>query len=343
VTHQDVKFASPLAGYPVGVYNAGPDAHMLVTTAPRFIEPVSGDYSTILALLSQQLGGEQLPYFLAWLKTAVSSVRSHRYVPGQALCLLGAPGTAKTFVQDHIITPLLGGRDAKPYQYMTGQTPFNSDLFIGEHLVISDENAHTDLASRVNFGTKIKDICVNHRQKLHAKHREGVMTSPLWRLSLSCNDEPENLRILPPVDAAIADKLMLLKVDMPDCLPSEDRREEFADKIKSELPAFAAYLEAYVIPQGIKSNRYGVSHFHHPDILAALDELAPETELLNLIDIELWKGALADDLWEGTSTELSQRLTSTSSQVRAPAQHMLRSSQTCGRYLKRLAGSLEEE
>jgi hypothetical protein len=341
VTYQNVALAGTLAGYPVGVYRVGPHTLILVTTSPEFIDPVPGDCQTIMTLLRQQLGEEQLLYMLGWLKVGINSVKTHQHMPGQALVLCGVAGSAKTFVQDHLITPLLGGRDAKPYQYMTGATPFNADLFAGEHLVISDENAHTDLASRRDFGTRIKDICVNHRQKLHAKYKTGFMASPFWRLSVSCNDEPENMMILPPMDPSIADKIMLLKVDMPTCLPDDEHREEYSDEFRSELPAFAAYLEEFVIPEELRSSRYGVTHFHHPDLVDALDGLAPEMELLDLIDMDLWRIQPIREVWEGTAAELYSALIGESSQVRTQAKATVRNGILCGRYLTRLTKKKE--
>jgi hypothetical protein len=34
---------------------------------------------------------------------------------------------------------------------------------------------------------------------------------PFWRLSITLNDEPENLLILPPLDESLGDKIMLLR------------------------------------------------------------------------------------------------------------------------------------
>src|SRR6266478_86630 len=169
ITSQNVDLVGPLAGYPTGVYACGANERILVTNAPQFVEPIAGDYSTILTLLRQQLGEVQLPYLLGWLKVAVNSLRTHRYTPGQAVAFAGPGGVGKTFVQEHIVTPLLGGRMARPYQYMSGQTPFNAELCKAEHLMISDEIGKTDLESRTEFGAKLKDICVNHSQKLHGK------------------------------------------------------------------------------------------------------------------------------------------------------------------------------
>jgi len=57
---------------------------------------------------------------------------------------------ASRFMQK-ILTPILGGRAARPYRYMIGTTDFNSDLFLAEHLMIEDEAAATDISSRKHF------------------------------------------------------------------------------------------------------------------------------------------------------------------------------------------------
>ena len=53
----------------------------------------------------------------------------------------------------NLITPLLGGRVANPYHYMTGKSNFNSELFGAEHLMIEDEPASTRIEARRNTGS----------------------------------------------------------------------------------------------------------------------------------------------------------------------------------------------
>jgi hypothetical protein len=335
ITSQNVDLVGPLAGYPTGVYECGPNERILVTNAPRFVEPVSGDCSTIITLLRQQLGDGQLPYLLGWLKVAVNSVRTHRYTPGQAVAFAGPGGVGKTFVQEHIVTPLLGGRMARPYQYMSGQTPFNAELCKAEHLMISDEIGKTDLESRTEFGAKLKDICVNHSQKLHGKHKDGYTIRPYWRLTISLNNNEQYMKILPPLDESVMDKLTLFKLEKPDCLPTDEQREAFAAAIASELPAFAHFLESFAIPVEIRSNRYGVAHYHHPELVDLMTQLEKEGELLELIDMELWPDG-AGDPFKGTATELYNRLTSSVSNVQRRVEHLVRGGTWCGRLLAKL-------
>ena len=100
---------------------------------------------------------------------------------------------------------------ASPHAYMTGVTPFNSELFRAEHLVIEDNTASTDIRARRAFGALLKTITVNEDQPCFGKGREALNLTPFWRLFISANDEPENLMVLPPIDESVTDKLIPLK------------------------------------------------------------------------------------------------------------------------------------
>jgi hypothetical protein len=47
------------------------------------------------------------------------------------------------------------------------------------------------------------------------------------------------------------------------------------------------------LPKEIQGDRFGVTHFHHPELLQALEESAPEMKLLALID-ELFQAGNLD-------------------------------------------------
>ena len=196
----------------------------------------------------------------------------------------------------------------------------------------------TRLEDRRNFGAKIKEITANEGQRLHAKHRDALVLPVFWRLSVSVNDEPENLMILPPMDESLADKIILLKTRKA-VLPCETETQEGRARcwqtLTAELPAFVAHLLAWQIPDTLRSHRYGVKEFHHPDILRTLAELAPESKLAELIDAELFSVMPAPD-WTGSAAELERRLTG-SSQLGYDARRVLTFNTACGVYLSRLA------
>ena len=76
---------------------------------------------------------------------------------------------------------------------MSGATEFNGELFGCEHLMIEDDIGSTDFRARRNFGTRIKEFTVNEVQSCHAKNRQAINLKPFWRLSITLNEEPENL------------------------------------------------------------------------------------------------------------------------------------------------------
>ena len=338
-THFDVAFAGPLAGHFKGIMECC-GGRILVTDSPRLIEPTHANWPTIGGLLSNLFGNgdfDQRPYVFGWLKVAVQALREGISRPGQVLAMAGPRECGKSLLQNHIITPLLGGRTAKPFRYMSGNTDFNGELFGAEHLTIEDESSSTDIRSRRHLGARIKDFTVNETQSHHAKSRQAITLRPFWRVSISLNDEPENLLILPPLDESLADKIMLLKAQKrPMPMPTQTlaERERFKATIASELPAFVHFLlHQYEIPEELKSDRFGVAHYHHPELVEALDDLSPQLRLLALLDGVLFNTSAAG-AWEGTADRLERELRD------SPSGHevgrLLTFNTACGVYLSRL-------
>lgn len=108
----------------------------------------------------------------------------------------------------------------------------------------------------------------------------------------------------------------------------------------SELPAFIWHLIHWEIPAELKSDRFGVKHYHHPDLLAAIDAMAPEVRLLEIIDMQMsWCGEPSPDRtdkWSGTAVSL-QSLLLQSSLVGYEARQLLSWPNAAGTYLGRLA------
>lgn len=345
---KDVRYHGPLAGRASGFYNED-GVRFLVTDSPQIVEPVPGECQTILALLAGLVGtdpehGErQLVTLTSWLKVGYEALRAGKRQPGQAPAFAGPVGCGKSLLQQ-IITALLGGRSAKAMRYMSGHTPFNSDLFGAEHLILEDEQSSTDIRARMNMAAHIKAVAVNDVHSCHGKGRDAVSLRPFWRASISLNDQEESLLVLPPITADIADKLILLrcqrpKVDFP--TGTHDLRNAYWLRLMAELPAFAYFLTQYRIPSELQDQRFGVRYFHHPDLVESLRSLAPEAKLLELIDRELWQNR--EQRWEGTAGELESRLRSEFSTVRREADRLFYWPNACGTYLGRIAKADESK
>src|SRR5258708_31710210 len=105
--------------------------------------------------------------------------------------------------------------------------------------------------------------------------------------------------------------------------------------LKAELPHCLHFLLNWQIPAELVSQRYGIAHYQHPEILTALGTLAPETILLELIDAELF-GSPAPGSWEGTASELERKLTGEASDVKREAGKLFTFPTACGTYIWRL-------
>lgn len=331
VNKNTVAYAGPLAGHKIGLLCLQSGQHVLVTSEAKPIQPAKGKMPRLEAYFDQ-LFGEQLLYALLWLKVALEALHKGTFRPGQILVLAGPSGCGKSLFQK-LVTVLFGGRQGKPYRYMTGGTQFNFELCGAEHLTIEDESAKMDIRSRREFGASIKDFTVNEFTSIHAKGKDATLTLPLFkRCTLSVNDEPENLMILPPLDPSLADKITILKCSRAKFWT--DDRDKIWSALTAELPALVYYLRQMRIPKDLQDPRFGVVAYQHPEILEMLTAISPETRMLDFIDAILF--AKDDDApWQGTAAELEKELLGSSSFV-WQVQKLLNFSSACGTFLARL-------
>lgn len=335
---QDVLYAGPLAGHGVGLHEMC-GQRILVTRGPRLIAPASGDCPTIEKLIIGLLDDpehDQIGHLMGWLKVGYEALSQGQLRHGQALAIAGPRDCGKSLLQN-LITEVFGGRSAKPYRYMCGATEFNGDLFGAEHLMIEDEVAFTDIRARRHFGARIKDFTVNTVQSCHAKNRQALSLKPFWRVSITLNDEPENLLILPPIDESLEDKIILLRAKKAPMSMETNTLEgylRFKAQLHAEIPQFLNLLVNYRISPAMRSDRFGVTHFQHPVLLSALSEMSPEMRLLGLIDAAL---AERDEVgqWTGTATDLERMLFE--SKGGFEARRLLDWNNATGTYLGRLA------
>jgi len=352
-TEHDVAYAGPLAGYRSGLTECC-GQRILVTTSPTLIPPIAGEWPMLRRFLDSLLFDnhyDQRQYVFAWLKIGYEALRERLWRGGPAMALAGRRGCGKSLLQN-LFTEILGGRSAKPYRYMSGGTQFNADLFGAEHLMIEDEHSSTDIRSRRAFGSNIKQFTSNRTQSCHGKNRQALTLTPFWRVSISVNDEPEAMMVLPPlsdsVHDSLGDKIILLsaqKAEMP--LPTVENGEwqMFWRTLIGELPAFLDFLVHWNIPGELRHPRFGVKAWQHPRLLTALDALAPETRLLVLIDEVIFteiedppgtkNGIHREVTWEGTAEQLERRLCISS--FDNEARRLLSWPSATGTYLGRLA------
>jgi hypothetical protein len=344
-TEKYVEYAGPLAGRKRGLHSYE-GHHLLATCSPTVIKAKRGKYPTIKKFIQRLLGGDehadvQCDRFMGWLKAARMAMLAGERRPGQALVLAGPADCGKTQLIDQIVVPSIGGRSGKAYSYLSGATRFNSDLIGAEVLVADDETNNTHLASRRTFGEGIKGALFPAAIQMEGKFRDPYSFPLLWRVVIAVNDDAASLMVLPPLTKDISNKLMILRcqrgVDI-----SEGEFEQWRSGIKEEMPAFLHAVELFQVTEdGPEFSRCGVSTFHHPDIVRAVEEMSPERQLLALIDGSNSQGGPRDISlpWDGSALDLQTLMTEQGAYGHKEASKLLDFHTTLGKLLSTLAGS----
>ncbi len=234
--------------------------------------------------------------------------------------------------------PCLGNRVDEPYQFLSGKSEHNGNMFTAEVLKIDDQTAFTDIASRRAFGIAIKRITGNDESSCHAKYKQPLVLPVFWRLVIAANDEDENLMILPPIDVSIEDKIMLFRCEkqtMPMPTRTLKERKALEQVVRKELPAFCHYLLEWQIPSELVGGRFGVKEFHHPQIIEILRRLSPEHRLLELIAGCLFRSPVTEP-WEGTLIEFEKELTASDSPMQHEAKKLFSFTNAAQTYMQRL-------
>ena len=274
-----IDWYGKLAGQLAGVFEDR-GKRLLVVQSPEFLDQKEGDWPTISHLLNHMLVTEdsdiQLKTFLGWLSVAVKSLYSLEHSLGQAMVFAGAPKSGKTLTLDKIIVPLLGGRMGKPFNFMSGKTRFNKELFEAEVQVIDDEASSDKRTDRTGLKAQIKQMTATRDHRLEAKGVDAVMVSPFWRLVIAVNNNPEAISVLPLLSDDVADKVIVLAVNDGPVMPiDKDEKLLKIKKIEQELPCFLDYLLKYEIEESMSDDRFGITAYHNPEMSSIL--LAPET------------------------------------------------------------------
>ncbi|MCX6924532.1 MAG: hypothetical protein NT154_15150 [Verrucomicrobia bacterium] len=316
IFEEGVDYAGPLSGFRAGLHQVG-TRKLLVTRSYTLIKPRPGDHLTIDAILDGMFGEEQCMWFLAWLKLAYESLKAGRNAPGQAMVLAGPIATFKSFLQHCIITLVLGGRSSKCYKFLSGRSDFNGDMFEAEHLIIDDDVPSTTYQGRSSIAANIKSIVASELQSCHAKFKDAISLTPFWRLTISVNDNPEALQVLPVLDPSLEDKLLLFKVrefEPPMPTVTHEERAAFRVAVHAELPALIHDLLQWEIPPHMAGRRFGILHYHHPEVLEALREISQEERLLSIIDAVIFApghpvGEVVEpEPWVGAAVKLEHEL-----------------------------------
>jgi hypothetical protein len=167
----------------------------------------------------------------------------------------------------------------------------------------------------------------------------------VWSVLVCCNDTPEALNVIPPLDPDVSDKIALLhvrKVRVPIDTSTAYGLQQFQHMLRAEFSAFAQVLADWQVPVELRDSRSGILAWRDPDLLGKVDATSPEKALLELLRIATDISGNRYDIWNDlpcalSSIEIQARLVQSSSVVKTQAQQLLSYSSACGVYLQKLS------
>jgi len=255
---------------------------------------------------------EQKDAFLAWLHWFYLNGYLQTPKGGQAIFIAGDKGIGKTLLSNGIVSRMVGGhQDAREFLLGTGSS-FTDYILESPLLTMDDAEPVADSRMQTKFSNNVKRMVANPYHHYDRKFRDSGQTLWLGRIIVTCNLDPESLRILPSLELSNREKVSMFRARGGDIefLPFQ----ELQGLLDEELPFFARWLLDWRVPAQFKGTaRFGTQAYHDP----LLDDAATQSEtsyafreLLDEFRIRFWKFS-KEDYWTGSSTMLLTALVGT--------------------------------
>lgn len=253
-------------------------------------------FPTIAKWMETMLGEKQLKHELAWLSFAYVNALAGRPKRGQCHFLCGPPNSGKTLYNKVILGGLFGG-GIKASEYLCGKNDWTDYLFEYGMWLVDDEAPSESQAMHTAFTAKLKEHVANDTFLITGKFKKSGRAFWRGRISITLNDDPVSMRLLPDLDMSIKDKLMIFK-----CSSAYEFEMDTKEKVEEELPHFARYLHDYVIPKNQREIRFGVKAYVNKELEAMANADSRYSHITELVF--MFRKTLQTDSWEGTTSDL---------------------------------------
>ena len=337
-----VQWSGAIAGHRQGLAKDSNGLPILITSQAILPEPIAGDTHMITGILDGAFSNADPTArnaLLSWMKTRYRAVSKNVHVPGPMLVLAGEVNSGKSLIA-MVIRHLLGGREANPYVAWSGNLPWNDDLIGSELLLVDDCIGSTDIRARRNFGASFKGAIYANKVQVLKRHTSAGYVRPVWSVVVCCNDTPESMQIIPPIDADLDDKIMLLHVTRSEGTvdaSTPDDRTELENRVRGEMAAFAHQLINFEIPAELQGLRSGVKAWRDPHLSESLETISPGRGLEALVEVALADYGIWHDLpCELSAAEIQARLLDFKSPVKDQVKIQYGYTGACGRALANL-------
>ncbi len=308
-----VAAAMPFIHFPSGIfYRSG--QKFLNTSTVKCMQPAptAGEWGEKFPWLAEFFEtffdpDDQADYFMAWWKHFYENAYREDPQSGQTIFIAGEPGVGKTFLSTAILSPSVGG-DIDASAYLLGEEKFTSHVVSSPIMSVDDTAPASDLKRHTRYSSMIKKITANRTHLFEEKFQKAGQVTWLGRVVVTCNLDPESVKLLPNVELSLLDKICLFK-----CSAKGRKFPSVRDVnqiIANELPHLLAWLLQWEIPERCKGDtRFGVASYHEKSLFNAALQSSPSFSFLELLQdfLKAYESAgvvPGVTCWEGTATSL---------------------------------------
>lgn len=245
--------------------------------------------------------------WLSWLHHFYKNSYDGTPRAGQCMFVAGGTSKGKTLMNYRLLGGMMGGH-TDIASYVTGDDNFNENLFEVGLGTVDDQLATSDYRAHLRYTALLKKLVANNVLSMRAMYKGAVDIDWCGRLSVTMNEDPESMRMLPDLDINNRDKVIILR-----CSPTIiDFPEDVQTIIAQEMAAFCRYIYDFKIPPECKgSARFGVSSYIDPHLRSESDYSSmtyATVEILNEWRESYFTANPSATEWFGTITRMVKEL-----------------------------------
>ena len=266
----------------------------LNTSLKKAMDPADSgdpkDFPWIYDFIMNAFDGDQdgIPareYFIGWFKRFWLTSYQGDLQPGQSIILAGEAHVGKSFIAKWLIGEAVGGSfDAE--DLLLSRTKFNKAGAENALWRCDDIISKGDQETKQLLAASLKAMASKPTVLYQPKFVDVTELPFKGRVFLSCNVDPESLKILPYLDGTIKDKLMLFRIAAGYQPHFFNTNSENEGRVLTELPFFLRWLMNYQVNPGVidpKNPRFDIKSFHHKTLVDEANSEQPESLMAEII------------------------------------------------------------
>jgi hypothetical protein len=233
----------------------------------------------------EQEGIPAYEFFLGWFRRLWLTAYLGNPQQGQSIILAGEAHTGKSFVSKCLVGVAMGG-SAITEDLLLQKTKFNSQAAECAIWRCDDAISEGDYKTKQTLAASLKAMASNPEVLYHPKYMTPTQLPFKGRVILTCNVDPESLKILPFLDGTIKDKLMLFRISPTYNPHFFSTNTENENRVLQELPHFLRWLMDYKVHPGVidpNYPRFEIKSFHHKQLVDEANSEQRESILAEVI------------------------------------------------------------